>query len=63
MPSTLPFDVRVRELCQQLIECKTQSEAAELAHQLQTLIHERIEELRGYLATLVIAGVLGETTT
>jgi hypothetical protein len=35
-----------RKLCQQILECKDEAQAIELARQLQTLLHEHIDSLR-----------------
>jgi hypothetical protein len=43
------FEKRVRELCQQITDCKSERKAIELNRQLQALIHDRIEELRSNL--------------
>jgi hypothetical protein len=57
MPPPPPLDVRVRELCQQLVERKTDSQAIKHAEQMQALICERAEELRCHLVSFVTASV------
>jgi hypothetical protein len=49
MPS---FAERVQQLCKDVIACDTEAEAMERTRQLQMLMHERIELLRGNLAHL-----------
>jgi hypothetical protein len=41
MPPTSPFERRVREPCQQLIDSTAESEVVELSRELRELIHER----------------------
>jgi hypothetical protein len=52
MLATSTFEIRVRELCQQLIDCKTESEVVELSRQLRELIHERVEQIRHHVVLL-----------
>ena len=42
----MPFEQRVRELCDRLIACNTESEAIHITRELRALMHEHIEELR-----------------
>jgi hypothetical protein len=52
MLRTSTFESRVRELCQQLIDCKTEDEVVELSRQLRELIHERVEQIRNHVILL-----------
>jgi len=42
----MPFELRIRELSEQLASCKDDALALELAQELQRLLHERVEQLR-----------------
>ena len=44
------FDQEIIRLCEEAVACKSEAGAAELARQAQTMMHARIEELRGNLA-------------
>ena len=48
----MTFEQRVRQLCEQVAACASETEAIELTRQLQPLMHERIEILRGNLLTM-----------
>ena len=50
----LRFEERIRQLCKQVVACKTEAEAEELAQQLKALLHDRIEQLRGNLGNLLM---------
>jgi hypothetical protein len=52
----MTFEERVRELCKQVAACNSEIEAIGLARQLQSLVHERIEGLRGNLLTMPLLG-------
>jgi hypothetical protein len=43
----MPFDARIRELCNQLADCRDDAVSLSLAQELQIVLHERIEQLRG----------------
>ena len=61
MPS---FEERVQDLCKQVTACETDTEAVELVRQLQLVLHERIEHLRGNLRTLpLVSNPLDKLTT
>ena len=40
------FEVRIKELCQQIVNRQSEPEAVELSRQLQILMHKRVEDLR-----------------
>ena len=40
------FEERIRKLCEQVTASSSDTEAVDLARQLQSLMHERVEELR-----------------
>jgi len=42
----------VREMCQKVVECKSEPEAVELVRQLKQLIHARISRLRDNLTAV-----------
>jgi hypothetical protein len=48
----MPFETRIRELSKQLANCRDDALSLELARELQTVLHERIEQLRDRLAAL-----------
>jgi hypothetical protein len=48
----MTFEERVRQLCEQAAAAGSETEAIELARQAQSLIHDRIEGLRGNLLTM-----------
>lgn len=48
----MPFEHRIRELCEQLADCRDDAAALRLAQELQALLHERIEQLRGHVSSL-----------
>ena len=52
----MTFEERVRLLCDRVATSDSESEAIELARQLQSLMHERVEELRGNLLTMPLFG-------
>jgi hypothetical protein len=52
----MTFEERVRQLCEQAAAAGSETEAIELARQAQSLIHDRIEELRGNLLTMPSLG-------
>jgi hypothetical protein len=41
------FEEQIRELCQRVVACESEEEAAELSRQMRALLHRKIEELRG----------------
>ena len=41
------FEEQIRELCQRVVACESDEEAAELSCQMKALLHGKIEELRG----------------
>ena len=41
------FEEQIRELCQRVVACESDEEAAELSRQMTALLHGKIEELRG----------------
>lgn len=43
------FDQEIKRLCEEAVACTSEAGAAELARQAQSLMHARIEELRGNL--------------
>jgi hypothetical protein len=47
----MPFEARIRELSEELANCSNER-GLEIALELQTLIHERIEQLRAKLEGL-----------
>ena len=48
----MPFESRIRDLFEQLENCRDDAEALKLAQELQGLLHERIEQLRAQVAAL-----------
>ena len=46
----MEFEQEIIRLCEEAVACKSEAGAAELARQVQCLIHGRIEQLRGNLA-------------
>lgn len=48
----MPFDSRIRELSEQLANCKDDTRALVLAQELQRLLHESVEELRTQTSSL-----------
>ena len=42
-----PFEERVQQVRKQIVACKTEAEAVELVQQLNALLHDALEELRG----------------
>jgi hypothetical protein len=52
----MTFEERVRELCKQVATCNSEIEAIGLVRQLQSLMHERVQELRGNLLTMPSLG-------
>jgi hypothetical protein len=48
----MPFEYRIRELSNQLANCRDDAESLRLAQELQQLVHERIEQLRTQAETL-----------
>jgi hypothetical protein len=52
----MTFEERVRHLCNQVATSGSETEAIQLARQLQSLMHERVEELRGNLLTMPLLG-------
>jgi hypothetical protein len=53
----MTFEERVRQLCEQVAASGSEAEAIELSRELQSLIHERIEVLRGKLLTMPSIGL------
>ncbi len=53
------FEEQISALCQEVIACKSEEQAIELARRIQSLMHARIEELRGNLITLPPIGPTG----
>jgi hypothetical protein len=47
----MPFEARIRELSDQLANCRDDATALSLAQELQAVMHERIEQLRGEVAS------------
>lgn len=60
-PNTSPvnFEEQITQLCQELIACKSEVKAVELARLVQSLMHTRIEDLRSNLVTLPPTGPTG----
>jgi hypothetical protein len=56
----MTFEERVRDLCERVARSTSETEAIELARQLQILMHDRVEELRGKLLTMSFSGTLQE---
>jgi hypothetical protein len=52
----MTFEECIRELCEQAAACASETGAVELARQLRSLMHERVEELRGNLLTMPLFG-------
>jgi hypothetical protein len=48
----MPFEFRIRELSEQLANCKDDALTLELAKELQQVLHERFEQLRGTARSL-----------
>jgi hypothetical protein len=48
----VPFEARIRELSEELANCTDTERALKIAEELQVLIHERIEQLRGNVSGL-----------
>jgi hypothetical protein len=48
----MPFGLRIRELSEQLSNCRDDARSLKLAKELQTVLHERIEQLREKAAGL-----------
>jgi hypothetical protein len=53
----MTFEERIRQLCEQLAASASEAEAIELSRELQSLIHDRIEGLRGKLLTMPSIGL------
>ena len=54
-----PFEERVQQLRKQIVACKTEAEAVELVQQLNALLHDALEELRGNEAAKRQANPMG----
>jgi hypothetical protein len=52
----MTFQESVRELCEHAAACNSDIEAIGLVRQLQSMMHERVEELRGNLLTMPSLG-------
>jgi len=52
----MPFDARIKELSERLANCGDDAEALQIAQQLQTLLHEKIQQLRDKTAAIAIIG-------
>jgi hypothetical protein len=48
----MPLDEQIKAVCEQLISCKDEAEAAELCRLLKRLVHERVEETRLHVRIL-----------
>jgi len=48
----MSFERKIRNLCEQIIACNDETEAVVLIRQLQIILHERIEQVRGKLIVL-----------
>jgi len=42
----MPFEARIRDLSEQLANCRDEVKSLELVHELQTVLHEHVEQLR-----------------
>lgn len=47
-----PFHTRILELCEELLACESEQRQVELAREMRTLVHERVEQIRGHLIIL-----------
>ena len=56
---TVNFEEQIIALCEEVITCKSEEQAIELVRRMQSLMHTRIEELRGKLITLPPIGPTG----
>jgi hypothetical protein len=54
----MTFEERVRQLCEQAAAAGSETEAIDLVRQAQSLIHDRIEGLRGNLLTMPLGSTL-----
>ena len=52
----MTFEERVRVLCEQAANSDSETEEIELARQVQSLMHQRVEELRGNLLVMPLLG-------
>jgi hypothetical protein len=52
----MTFEERVRALCERAASSDSETEAIELARQVQSLMHQRVEELRGNLLVMPLLG-------
>jgi hypothetical protein len=52
----MPFELRIRELSEQLASCCDDDRSLKLAQELQNVLHERIEQLREKVAGLPLIG-------
>jgi hypothetical protein len=52
----MTFEERVRVLCEQAASSDSETEEIELARQVQSLMHQRVEELRGNLLVMPLLG-------
>jgi hypothetical protein len=48
----MTFENQIENLCKQAAQCKSESEAVEIARRIQRLMHARVDELRSNLTTL-----------
>lgn len=46
------FEYRVKKLCERIFACQTEDDAIVLTRELKTLLHDRIEEIRGGVVVL-----------
>jgi hypothetical protein len=53
------FEEQIIQLCEEVIACKSEEQAIELTRRIRSLMHTRIEELRGKLITLPPIGPTG----
>jgi hypothetical protein len=52
----MTFEQRMGKLCKDAVASESEQEAVEILRQMQELMHNRIEELRGNLITLPPVG-------
>jgi hypothetical protein len=58
----MPFELRIRELSEQLASCRDDAKSLKLAQELQDVLHERIEQLREKVAGLPLIGARNPKT-
>lgn len=55
-----PFENRIKELCEEFLDCESDERQIELARKIRILIHDHVQELRGTLIPFPIVEALIE---